>query len=132
MAMSLGNRGQQATINVTPMIDILLVLIIIFMVVTPTTSHGLNALVPQSESGAASAAPSDDVVLTVNGNGTVSINAQVIAMPDLHVRLERLFVDHPHHPLFVRGGKDLAFEQVAQVIDIARGVGLDRIALMTQ
>jgi biopolymer transport protein ExbD len=132
MAMSLGSRGHHATINVTPMIDILLVLIIIFMVVSPTTSHGLNALVPQAESGPTAAAPPDDIVLTVNGDGTVSINAQIIPVPDLHGRLQRLFVDHPHHPLFVRGGKDLAFEQVAEVIDIARGVGLDRIALMTQ
>jgi biopolymer transport protein ExbD len=130
--MSLGARGQQATINVTPMIDILLVMIIIFIVVTPTNSHGLNVLAPQPESAPGAAAPDDDVVLTVNGDGTVSLNSQTVAIPELRGRLQRVFVDHPHHPLFVRGGKALAFEEVAQVIDIARGVGLDRIALMTK
>ena len=133
MGMSLGGNGRpHANINMTPMIDVLLVLIIIFMVITPTTSHGLNALVPQPESGPPSEAPSTDIVVTVNGDKTVSINQETLAIEELSGRLRRLYVNHPGHPLFVRGGKDLAFEQVAQVIDIARGVGLDRIALMTK
>ena len=133
MGMSLGGNGRpHANINMTPMIDVLLVLIIIFMVITPTTSRGLNALVPQPESGPAAAAPSNDIVVTVNGDHTVSINRETIAIEELSARLQRLYLNHPGHPLFVRGGKDLAFEQVAQVIDIARGVGLDRIALMTE
>ena len=133
MGMSLGGNGRpHANINMTPMIDVLLVLIIIFMVITLTTSHGLNALVPQPESGPPSEAPSTDIVVTVNGDRTVSINQETVAIEELSGRLRRLYVNHPGHPLFVRGGKDLAFEQVAQVIDIARGVGLDRIALMTK
>jgi len=132
MGMSLGSNGRHhAVINVTPMIDVLLVLIIIFMVITPTTSHGLNALVPQPDTGSAPAAPSNDIVVTVNGDGTVAINQETIPLEQLSGRLQRLYADHPGHPLFVRGAKDLFFEQVAQVIDIARGAGLDRIALMT-
>jgi biopolymer transport protein TolR len=132
MAMSLGSKGgQQANINMTPMIDVLLVLIIIFMVITPTTSRGLNALVPQTEAGPGTSIPSNDIVITVNGDGTVNINQDTVPLADLPDRLRRLFANHPGHPLFVRGGKDLEFEQVAEVIDIARGVGLDRIALMT-
>jgi biopolymer transport protein ExbD len=130
--MSLGSNGRQhASINVTPMIDVLLVLIIIFMVITPTTSHGLKTLVPQPGSDNTAATPSNDIVVTVNGDQTVSINQETIPLEELSGRLQRLFLNHPGHPLFVRGGKDLVFEQVAQVIDIARGVGLDRVALMT-
>jgi biopolymer transport protein ExbD len=130
--MSLGSqRGPHANINMTPMIDVLLVLIIIFMVITPTTSHGLRALVPQPESGIAAETPSGDIVVTVNGDRTVSINREIVALADLGDRLRRLYANHPGHPLFVRGGKALEFEHVAEVIDIARGVGLDRIALMT-
>jgi biopolymer transport protein ExbD len=133
MGMSLGGNGRpHANINMTPMIDVLLVLIIIFKVITPTTSHGLNALVPQPESGPAATPPSNDIVVTVNRDRTVSINQETIAIEELSGRLQRLYLNHPGHPLFVRGGKDLAFEHVAQVIDIARGVGLDRIALMTE
>jgi biopolymer transport protein TolR len=132
MGMSLGSNGRHhATINVTPMIDVLLVLIIIFMVITPTTSRALHALLPDPAPGPGVATPSHDIVVTVNGDDTVSINEETIALADLGGRLQRLFVDHPGHPLFVRGRKELEFHQVAQGIDIARGVGLDRIALMT-
>jgi len=110
MGMSLGGNGRpHANINMTPMIDVLLVLIIIFMVITPTTSHGLNALVPQQESGPTPTAPSNDIVVTVNGDRTVSINREAIAIEELSGRLQRLYLNHPGHPLFVRGGKDLAF-----------------------
>jgi biopolymer transport protein ExbD len=114
------------------MIDVLLVLIIIFMVIAPTTSHGLNALVPQPETAAGSRAESNDVVVTVNGDRTVGLNRETIPIEELSGRLQRLFVNHPGHPLFVRGGKNLYFEQVAEVIDIARGAGLNHIALMTR
>jgi biopolymer transport protein TolR len=132
MGMSLGSGGRHhATINMTPMIDVLLVLIIIFMVIAPTNSRGLKALVPQPESGPGSTTESDDIVVTVNGDHTVSINQETVRVEDLSGRLQRLFLHHPGHPLFVRGGKLLEFQQVAEVIDIARGVGIDRIALMT-
>ena len=133
MAMSLGsNGGHSANINMTPMIDILLVLIIIFMVITPTNSHGLNTLVPQTASGPdVPAAESHDVVVTVNDGGTVDLNRETVALADLPDRLRRLFANHPGHPLFVRAVKGLEFQQVAEVIDIARGAGLDRIGLLT-
>ena len=132
MGMSLGSRGgPQASINMTPMIDVLLVLIIIFMVITPRKSHGLNALVPQPATGAAAESESNDIVLTVNEDRSVSINQQPVQLGELPGRLQRLFLDHPGHPLFVKGAKSLEFQQVAEVIDIARGVGVERIALMT-
>lgn len=132
MGMSLGSRkGPQASINMTPMIDVLLVLIIIFMVITPRKSHGLNALVPQPATGAAPQSESNDVVLTVNDDRTVSINQQPIQLGELSGQLRRLFLDHPGHPLFVRGAGTLEFQQVAEVIDIARGAGVERVALMT-
>ena len=135
MAMSLGSHGRhRAEINVTPMIDVLLVLIIIFMVIAPIPSRGLNALLPQSASQDHRAAPppSHDIVVTVNGDHTVSLNQEPVQLVDLHDRLLDLFGNHPNHVVFVRGQKGLEFRQIAEVIDIARGVGLDRIALMTQ
>ncbi|HUI54656.1 MAG TPA: biopolymer transporter ExbD [Bryobacteraceae bacterium] len=130
MAMSLGSKAQ---INVTRMIDVLLVLIIIFMVITPVRSRGLNTLVPQqSTRDPEPAAPSDDLVVTVCGGGMVQLNREPVAVADLLDRLAALFRNHPGHALFVRGDKGLEFGQVAEVIDIARGAGLDRIGLMTQ
>jgi len=129
MAMSLGSKAQ---INVTPMIDVLLVLIIIFMVIAPTKSRGLNAVVPQQSTHDEPAAPPDVIVVTVCGGGTVRLNQEPLAVANLHDRLAALFRSHPGHVLFVRGDKGLEFGEVAEVIDIARGAGLDRIALMTQ
>lgn len=133
MGMSLGgNSRQRAEINVTPMIDVLLVLIIIFMVITPLAPRGLNALVPQSSDRPGPSAPSHDIVVTVYGDGTVRLNQEAIAIENLHDRLAVLFRSNLNHVIFVRGDKGINFAPVAQVIDIARGVGLDRVALMTQ
>ena len=134
MAMSLGAHGRhRAEINVTPMIDVLLVLIIIFMVITPLTPKGLEALIPQdSPERANSTPPADNIVITVNSGGGVTINQEYVALADLRDRLLDIFRSHTNHVLFVRGRKDLEFQQVAAVIDIARGAGLDRIALMTR
>ena len=133
MAMSLGSRGHRAEINVTPMIDVLLVLIIIFMVITPIAPHGLQALVPQpAPPDRGPSPPIHDVVVTVEGSDRVSLNQQPVALSDLGERLRLLYRDHPNHVIFVRGGKDLEFAPIAEVIDIAHGAGIDRVALMTQ
>jgi len=133
--MSLGSNGRRrAEINVTPMIDVLLVLIIIFMVIAPLPSTGLHALLPQAASqDPPSAEPlSHDIVITVCADLSVRLNQEPVLLEDLHNRLLGLFRNHPNHVIFVRGEKGLEFQPIAQVIDIARGVGLDHVALMTQ
>lgn len=130
MAMSLGDR--KAEMNVTPMIDILLVLIIIFLLVTPTMSTGLKANVPQNPDEKSPPAPMDDIVISVLGNGTVRINQETVALKDLQGRLKEIFKNAANHVIFVRCPKDLEYNYVATVIDLAKGAGLDRVALMTQ
>jgi biopolymer transport protein TolR len=126
MAMSLGAR--KAEMNVTPMIDVLLVLIIIFMVVMPF-STGLEAHIPQN-SDQKSSPPMDDIVISVLGNGTVRLNQETVAVADMEERLKVVFKNAADHVIFVRGDKDLDYHYVAEVIDIAEGAGLDRVALM--
>jgi len=127
-----GDRGQKADINMTPMIDVLLVLIIIFMVITPTVSRGLDALVPQSpDQQQPTPPPVHDVVITVQADRTLLLNQEPVALAALRDRLARLFQSSPHRVIFVRGAKELEFQAVAEVIDIAHDAGIDRVALMT-
>jgi biopolymer transport protein ExbD len=131
--MAMLTRNQKAQINVTPMIDVLLVLIIIFLVITPQKQVGLKALVPQSAADDAQPQPpSQDIVITVRSDRTVQLNQEPIEMRNLQERLVRLFGNAADHVVFVRGDRTLDFQYVAEIIDIARGAGLNRIALMTQ
>jgi len=117
--------------NVTPMIDILLVLIIIFMVM-PHKSKGLDAQVPQPSSDSQPQRIEEDIVLTVEGGGSVRVNQDPVAMDQLGTRLLAIFKTTARPVVFIRGKKDLAFEEVAQVIDVAKGAGFMRIALMNE
>jgi biopolymer transport protein ExbD len=130
MAILLGGQDQKAEINVTPMIDVLLVLIIIFLVVTPLKPLGLNALVPQPSPP--EPAVSQDVVITVGRDGNIRLNQEPVTLPGLRDRLVGIFGSSPSRVLFVRGERDLDFRQIVEVLDIAHGAGLYRVALMTQ
>jgi len=138
-----GGKGAVANINMTPMIDVLLVLIIIFMVITPLTPKGLEALVPQP---APPNQPQNDadlrtVVVTINKDRSMLINnepttmdpkeAQAKGIKELGPRLEEIFKTRAERVIFVKGDPDLEFQEVAKVIDAAKGVGIDKVGLMT-
>lgn len=131
MSMSVGN--QKAQINVTPMIDVLLVLIIIFLVITPLTPQGLKTATPQPAPADGLPQPvSHDIVISVRSDKTLRLDQEPVELSKLEARLKELFKSGSNGVVFVRGDKDLDFQQVAEVIDITRGAGLERIALMTQ
>jgi biopolymer transport protein ExbD len=136
MAMSLGGNGNsrpKAEMNVTPMIDVLLVLIIIFIIVLPSNSLGLDTRIPQKpDDKPSSSEPPPALVITVEGNKRVRLNQESLALEDLGARLKSLFAGTATQVIFVRADKGLNFEEIATVIDIAKGAGLNRIALMTQ
>jgi biopolymer transport protein ExbD len=130
MAMMGGGKAQ---INVTPLIDVLLVLIIIFLVITPSNSHGLNTLVPQQATEERPPdVPSYDIVVSVAKDRAIQINQETVAFEALSQRLAALYVTSPAAHFFVRGDRGLDYQEVAQVIDIARGAGWQRIGLMTR
>jgi biopolymer transport protein TolR len=132
MAMTTGGgSGFRAEMNVTPMIDVLLVLLVIFMVVAPMKPEGLPALVPQPPAPDNRPAPMNDLVLTVRGDGAVALNQETVTLQELRERLAEIFKFRGDRVVFVRGEGGLDFAQVAKVMDIARGAGMTRIGLMT-
>ncbi len=134
MAMAVGGKkGPKADINMTPMIDVLLVLIIIFMVITPLTPHGLEALVPQPPPPNSKPNLADErtVVIVLDKDGTIKVNQDPIQEANLQQRLEDIFKTRAERVVFVKADGDLEFAPVARAIDIAHGAGIDKVGLMT-
>jgi biopolymer transport protein TolR len=133
MAVGGPGGGPKADINMTPMIDVLLVLIIIFMVITPLTPKGLEALVPQPPPPNQKPNASDQrtVVIVVDQNHNYSINNEPSSEDKMGDRLQEIFKTRAEKVVFVKGDPGLDFQWVAKAIDIAHGAGIDKVGLMT-
>jgi biopolymer transport protein TolR len=128
-----GSGGPKADINMTPMIDVLLVLIIIFMVITPLTPKGLEALVPQPPPPNQPPNQSDQrtVVIVVDKDHHYHINSQDTDEAHMGSQLEEIFKTRAERVVFVKGDPTLEYQWVAKAIDIAHGAGIDKVGLMT-
>jgi biopolymer transport protein ExbD len=127
--MAMGIKRGKAEINVTPMIDVLLVLLIIFMVVQEH-SVGLDVPLPQETDSQGRPLPPQDIVLTVLGGGKVRLDQAEFNVAELPEHLHALLARSTPGVAFVKGGDEIEFAQVAEVIDVAKGNGWKRIGLI--
>jgi biopolymer transport protein ExbD len=130
-----GERRVRPTMNVTPLVDVVLVLLIIFMVMTPLMTRVMSVHVPTS-SVAGSPEPDPDeepqVVLTVTAEGAIRLNQEVIADGELPAKLRRVFAARADQTLFFDADDQAPYGRAVQVLDLARGTGLATIAVLTE
>jgi len=138
MAMAIGGAdgGPSSNMNVTPLIDVLLVLLIIFMVITPLTPKGLEALVPQPPKNESKTTPSLDRTIVVQlmaaGGGTaLKINQDDVTWETLEGRLAEIYKTRAEKVMFVKADDTLDFAEVARAIDIGHSAGVDKVGLIT-
>jgi biopolymer transport protein TolR len=134
MSVGGGKGGPVNDINMTPLIDVLLVLLIIFMVITPLTPKGLEALVPQPDPNKTEQPEPNarTVVVSVAEDRSIMINRDPSNLEVLEDHLTEIFKARAERVMFVRGHPGLDFRDVAAIIDIGKGAGVDKIGLITE
>ena len=134
MAMSgIGKKGVRSEINITPYIDILLVLLVIFMVSTPLKQYDLPVRVPQpAPPKQEKEIKSDAIIVDIDSDHSIKINMTPVTMEDLGSTIFRIYSARPNKNMWVRGDSKLAYGEVFKVMEIAKHSGAGEIAMLVR
>ena len=125
MSMSTGGGGGlNADPNVTPMIDVLMVLLIIFMVIVPTSRKAIDVQLPDPNPAPSVATNSTQIVLSVHPGGQYEINKEAQTAATLAARLKELYEIRPDKIIFIKGDPNVTYQDIIKAMDFARGAGV--------
>jgi biopolymer transport protein ExbD len=129
MAMTAGGsaHGVTSDINVTPMIDVLLVLLIIFMITQPLSRMTLSVQVPPEQTASKPTAASNQIVLELKDDGSYAINGQPVPKDQLDTQIHAIYDPRPVKLLFMKPGQNRIYQDVIEAMDVARGAGVQVI-----
>lgn len=133
MSMSTGgdDRGMMAEINVTPFVDVMLVLLIIFMITAPMMTMGMNVELPRVEAPPL-AAPEEQLVLSVTEAGEYYINEHAFTFAELEPKLAAIVRNNPDQAVFLKADGKVPYEKVAELMAVCTKAGVPRMGMVTQ
>jgi len=125
------DRGTMSQINVTPLVDVMLVLLVIFMVTAPMMQQGVQVNLPKAETKALPA-PQESVIVSIERSGRVFINSNEIPATDLKSKLSEMFASRSKKEVFLKADKDVPYGEVVKTMAEIKGAGIERLGMVTE
>lgn len=128
----MGRRRAVSAINVTPFVDVMLVLLVIFLVTAPMMESGIDVNLPKVESGPLQAAKEEPLVLTIDKKGIIRINKQRFKINQLNTKLKAILKRRSDRIVYIKADAAVSYGHVAKAMAIIRGAGVSKIAMITE